>query len=109
MNGRDRFDRLDLDNHLVFHHDVGPESELKLNRTVGHGHWLLADLLETPAADLQGENRLIDGLQEPRAESRMYAVGRVDNLPRDLVFRHLDNASGGAASRISRKAAKKLS
>ena len=75
MDGRNCFDRLDLDNHLVFHYDVGPESELELNRTVCHGHWLLADLLETPAADLQGENRLIDGLQETRPESRVYAVG----------------------------------
>jgi len=102
VDGRDRFDRFDLDNHLVFYDDVGPESELELNRTICHGDWLLADLLETPAADLQGENGLIDGLRQTRPERRMYTVGRIDDLPSDFVLGHLDN-SGGAGTRVSRQ------
>ena len=103
MDGRDRFDRLDLDNHLVFHNDISAKPELELNRTICHGDWLLADLLETPTAELQRENRLIDGLQQTRPERRMYTVGRVDNLPCDLVLGHLDNASAGTAREVSRQ------
>ena len=75
MDGRDRFDRLDFDNYLVFHNDISAKPELEPDRTVCHGHWLLADLLETPTAELQRENRLIDGLQETWPECRMYTEG----------------------------------
>ena len=75
MDGRNCFHRFDLDDYLIFHDDVGPESQLELNRTIGHGHWLLADLMETPAAKLQGENRLVDGLQETPPKRGMHTVG----------------------------------
>src|SRR5713226_8645475 len=84
----------------LLHNQVRPESHLNPRALVDDGNRLLANRAQSSLLQLVCQDHFIDGFQQARPEAGMNAVGRVHDLLRHVVFRHVKSKT------ISRKDAK---
>src|ERR1022692_1064326 len=62
---------------------------ISIRALVDDGNHLLPERAETSSFQVKRQNHFIDRFQQTRPEAGMNAVGRVHDLRRQLVFRHI--------------------
>ena len=79
VNGQDRFDGLDFNDHCVFNEDVDPITEVDRDAIVFKGARLFGFVRESMASQLVTQADAIRPLQQPWPESGMHLIRGAQN------------------------------
>jgi hypothetical protein len=79
------FDRLEFENHLIVHDDVGDVAAVKQDIVVAYWKRHLATERYRGAADLVAETQFIDRLEQTGSKATVHAHGEADDLVRKVA------------------------
>jgi len=86
MHRGDLFNGLQLDDDLVFHHQVGTKAFIEMDVVVDDGNGLLADDVKASKDQFMGQDGLIDRFEEPWAKSLVDVEGGINDVAREFIF-----------------------